>query len=472
MIDIDEFIKYPKCLLIAPAGFGKTHTITDCLKKLPIDLKKQLILTHTHAGVSSIKEKLKKQGVHNNYVVETISSFVQRFVLAYNHNTTIPNIEDSKKHYSFLNKMALTLFKSRIISEVIFSTYSGLFVDEYQDCTKTQHALIKILAEILPTRLLGDFLQGIFEFNEPIVDLTCVAEMDGFIENSFKLSQPQRWLNGNNIGLGNDLKLIRNKLINKENVDLKLFKSIEVYNYNSLDLHTPRTDYNRLIWSLIKSSESFLIIHSNTTSIEPRKKISQKFNNSLVLIESIDDKLFYKLSKLLDQIDLTNAAVKLREFSLDLFNKSEVNNWFNEKGFKRKTKQEEKDAINELNNLTADFKSNLSQIILKISSLPNFKCYRPEVLSSLLKAVELAHNDKCSYYEAMVIHRNLVRRLGRKVEGKCIGTTLLTKGLEFDTVLILDAHKFTCPKHFYVAITRACKKLIIVTEDNTLNFTY
>lgn len=471
MINIDEFLKYPKCLLIAPAGFGKTHTITDCLKKLQVDSKKQLILTHTHAGVSSIKEKLKKQGIHNNYEIETISSFIQRFVLAYNHNNVIPNIEDSKKYYSFVNKVAVTLFKSRIISEVIFSTYSGLFVDEYQDCTKTQHSIIKILAEILPTRLLGDFLQGIFEFNEPTVDLTCSTEMDGFIQNSFKLSQPQRWLNGNNADLGNDLKAIRNKLINKENIDLKLFKSIEVYNYTSLDLHTPRTDYNRLIWSLIGSSNSFLIIHSNTTSIEPRKKVSQKFNNSLVLIESIDDKLFYKLSKLLDQINSGNAAVKLREFSLDLFNKSEVNNWFNEKGFKRKTKQEEKDRINELNNLFTDFKSNLCLIIFKISKLPNFKCYRPEVLSSLLKAIEIAHREKSNYYQAMITYRNLVRRLGRKVDGKCIGTTLLTKGLEFDTVLILDAQKFTCPKHFYVAITRACKKLIIVTENNTLSFT-
>lgn len=471
MIDIDQFLKHSKCLLIAPAGFGKTHTITDCLKKLPVDSKKELILTHTHAGVSSIKEKLKKQGVHKNYEIETISSFIQRFVLAYNHNKVLPNIEDSKKYYLFLYYEALTLFKSRIITEVIFSTYSGLFVDEYQDCTKTQHAIIKILANILPTRLLGDFLQGIFEFNEPIVDLSSDKEMDGFIENSFELSQPQRWLYGNNASLGNDLKLIREKLIKKENINLLLFNSIEVHNYPSVDLHTPRTDYNRLIWSLIGTSDSFLIIHSNTTSIEPRKKISQKFNNSLVLIESIDDKLFYKLSKLLDQINSSNVAVKLHELSLDLFNKTEVNNWFNEKGFKRKAKQEEKDIINELISLSADLQNNLTLIISKISTLPNFKCYRPEVLSSVLKAIEVAQSEKCTYYQAMISHRNLVRRLGRSVDGKCIGTTLLTKGLEFDTVLILDAHKFICPKHFYVAITRACKRLIIVTEKNTLNFT-
>jgi len=37
--------------------------------------------------------------------------------------------------------------------------------------------------------------------------------------------------------------------------------------------------------------------------------------------------------------------------------------------------------------------------------------------------------------------KNILRRIGRKIFGKCMGTTLLTKGLEFDTVVILNAHK-------------------------------
>lgn len=268
MIDLDKFIEHPKCLLIAPAGFGKTHAITECLLKLTLDLKKQLVLTHTHAGVTSIKEKLKKLNVPNNYEVETISSFIQRYVLAYNHNKIIPSIEDSKKYYIFLNDSALRLFKTKIITDVIKSTYSGLFVDEYQDCTKKQHEIVKILAELIPTRIFGDFLQGIFEFNEPIVDLTNTTEMNGFIQNSFELTEPQRWLNGNNIALGLELKAIREKLIKKEEIYLKLYTSIELFNYPSLDLHTPKTDYSNLIWKLIANSSSLLIIHSNTTSVE------------------------------------------------------------------------------------------------------------------------------------------------------------------------------------------------------------
>jgi hypothetical protein len=37
-------------------------------------------------------------------------------------------------------------------------------VDEYQDCSLDQHELICLLSEILPCRILGDPLQGIFSF--------------------------------------------------------------------------------------------------------------------------------------------------------------------------------------------------------------------------------------------------------------------------------------------------------------------
>jgi DNA helicase IV len=74
-----------------------------------------------------------------------------------------------------------------------------------------------------------------------------------------------------------------------------------------------------------------------------------------------------------------------------------------------------------------------------------------------------------SVFEAMKDQRNIIRRMGRKIDGKCIGTTLLTKGLEFDTVAVLDADKFDNPKHLYVALTRCCKRLIIFTSKNILS---
>ena len=64
--------------------------------------------------------------------------------------------------------------------------------------------------------------------------------------------------------------------------------------------------------------------------------------------------------------------------------------------------------------------------------------------------------------------RNKLRRVGRKVFGRCLGTTLLTKGLEFENVVVLNAHEFKCPKHLYVALTRASKRLVVISEKHTL----
>lgn len=470
MIDFEKFLNKPKSLLIAPAGFGKTYTIIASLQYLQSQLsKKQLILTHTHAGVASIKDKLKKSGASPICEVETISSFSQRFVIAYSDPLLIPPIEDSKRYYPTILSLALELFTTEIIQGVINSTYSGLFVDEYQDCTKNQHNLILAISNILPTRILGDYLQGIFEFNEPVVNLLDKVEMEGFAGNSFVLDQPQRWLNGNNQNLGFDLKEIRKKLISRVNIDLREHKSIEFYNYPKEDLYNYSSDYVKTIWKLIGDSDSLLILHSNTTSIEPRKKIAQRFKNSISLIESIDDQLFYKTAKLLDNISEDNIELKLYKLSLLLFNKTEVDKWFNNNGFKRKTKTEDKDRIKHIRKLAENYKVNLCLILSEFSSIPELKCYRPEVLNSLKESSTLAMTKNISFYEGMVIHRNKIRRYGRKVAGKCIGTTLLTKGLEFDNVLIMDAQNFNCPRHLYVAMTRACKRLIIVSETSVLN---
>ena len=74
-----------------------------------------------------------------------------------------------------------------------------------------------------------------------------------------------------------------------------------------------------------------------------------------------------------------------------------------------------------------------------------------------------------SAYAQMVLQKNKIRQVGRKVCGRCLGTTLLTKGLEFDVVIIFDAHLFD-KKNFYVAISRACKKLVVFSRTEKLHF--
>lgn len=474
MINYIEFISKKKSMLIAPAGFGKTHTIAECLKNIR-NKEKQLILTHTHAGVASIKEKIKKEGISNSiFEVETITSFAQKYVLAFYTGNDLPNQEDSKFYYPFIVEKGITLFKLKPIRQIIFNTYKGLFVDEYQDCNVSQHNLVLSLAEILPTHILGDFLQGIFGFNgEQLVDLNDPLAMKGFIDAKYELDKPQRWLNGNNVALGADLKSIRDKLIGKNEVDLTKYSSIELKLINEQDLYNPMTNYCQQIRNLLKE-KNVLLLHPDSTSVYPRLKILKTFNNRFKLVEAIDDKEFYTLAKEADLLTRENIRINLLVICKKLFNKTGVDYWFNEKGLKKKKKPEDKAQIisieGQINLLEKKFSLfQFAKLLKDVKTLSEIKCYRKELFITFCKAIEDAELQQISVSESMNNKRNQTRRIGRKIYGKCIGTTLLTKGLEFDTVAILNAHKFECPKHLYVAMTRASKRLIVFTDKSTLN---
>ena len=130
-----------KGFVIAPAGYGKTHLIALAVKEA---IGKQLILTHTFAGVNSIKAKLNKLGVPSSkYQVDTIASWTLRLCLAYPKNSgwTIENPQSSKE-WNQLYDASRMLLEKQFIRHVVCCTYTGIYVDEYQDCSTQQHALV------------------------------------------------------------------------------------------------------------------------------------------------------------------------------------------------------------------------------------------------------------------------------------------------------------------------------------------
>ena len=469
-MDYLGYVARSKSLVIAPAGYGKTYAIAECLKYTQ---GKQLVLTHTHAGVASLKEKILNQRIaYTQYRIETITSFAQKYVNAFYCGNDIPEQENTQIYFPFIIERAINLFKIAPIREVIRASYSGLFVDEYQDCTIAQHNLIKALAGILPTHIVGDYLQGIFDFTgDRLIDFE--KDLDDF-EKIPDLSEPWRWKK-ENPNLGKSIKLIRDKLEKREIIDLNIFKdSIEIIQANENDKYIYRSDYNSKIWAL-SNEGNVLIIHPDSTNINVRKEFTSRFNNAFYLVEAIDDKDFYKLSKEFDKISQNDVYDKIYNLVPKIFNgTSNRDRWLGINGVKKKTSSNDKSIIKPLIENIEKVKkqisfSCISKTLKFIEELPKIKCYRKELLFDLCAALEKAEYKKISVLEAMKEVRNSKRRNGRKIYGKCIGTTLLTKGLEFQTVAILDAHNFKCRKNFYVAISRACKRLVIFTENKRLS---
>jgi DNA helicase-2/ATP-dependent DNA helicase PcrA len=86
--------------------------------------------------------------------------------------------------------------------------------------------MILALSDILPTHILGDPLQGIFEFrNSTLVNMESDEEMQGLNQNSQTLDTPWRWNQHNAIGLGQALAEIRTLLLNGSPVNLQNFCS-------------------------------------------------------------------------------------------------------------------------------------------------------------------------------------------------------------------------------------------------------
>jgi len=479
-VNKDAFINGFKTKVIAPAGYGKTHFIAECIKYTEDNkLGKQLILTHTHAGIASIKEKLSKLGVKSSsYNIETICGYAQKYVFAFIDNSIIPEQKDAKFFYDFIINQVIELFSKNSIRNIIIDTYSGIFVDEYQDCTALQHEMIMNLKEIIPIHILGDPMQGIFDFKDNIlVDFN--TDLRDFEGSCGELDIPWRWQSdGNNLNLGAELGQIRDCLETKNNINLLACRNAIVNKVrgNVYDDSEYRDKVNDLLNDSTYNSV-LIIAHGQ---IDERKVLRMSFGafRNIQLLEAIDDNDFYSFANKFDDL-IKNNSRKFLKFKIileKLFGISDIKKWFNDDGLIAKRKDVDKQKSSELfpfvKNLIGNIVTydDLYRLMYKLKNTLKLRCWRADLLNSIIKSLEESALTGCSVTDAMYNHKNNIRRMGRKIYGRCIGTTLLTKGLEFDHVIILDTQLFKNKKDFYVSVTRACKKLTIFTTNTTLSF--
>lgn len=203
-----EYLNEPMVGIIAPAGYGKTEEITKAVKFCS---EKQLILTHTRAGVTVLEDRMRKKQISNDkFEIDTIASFCMKWCKAYPATANV-YITDKINEIDYLSiyKGTKELFSNSWAKVVLKQTYSGIFVDEYQDCTESQHAIFMKLENVLPIRVFGDPLQGIFYW----VKEDKIVNWKNF---TFKvispLTVPRRW-EKTNAELGLLLDNLRKKII-------------------------------------------------------------------------------------------------------------------------------------------------------------------------------------------------------------------------------------------------------------------
>jgi hypothetical protein len=123
-------------------------------------------------------------------------------------------------NYPRLRRAAGGLVDSRAIDDILAATFGRLLVDEYQDCSRGQHALVMSLTRLLPACVFGDSLQAVFNFdsndrlpawNEVVAEFNLIGELD----------VPHRWKNVQANDLGEWLLRARAALLRGEQIDLR-----------------------------------------------------------------------------------------------------------------------------------------------------------------------------------------------------------------------------------------------------------
>lgn len=438
----------PVCVTAA-AGCGKTEAIA---RAVALAEGKQLILTHTNAGVAALRSRLRKNGVsESKYRVETIASWLLKYASAYPSMSGLTQSRPQGNDWGQVYPAANQLFDRCFIRDVLAASYAGIFVDEYQDCTKQQHAIILKMADWLPVRVLGDPLQGIFNFGNN-VPVDWVSDVERHFAALPELTEPYRWA-GTHPELGNQLAQIRDRLIANEPVDIA--KYLAIY-------WRPWSDSNEISACYTIRSEmqgTIAGIHQWPNDAHQRAK---KLGGIYQSMEEMDCEVLMSSARCIDKyMEQDNHLAIQSEIKNIILKGCGHFNPFSDPSFLQ----------HELLRLQQGDLSVVSNIIDVVTRSPHTQVFRRELLTEMKRAAqEFTTGRHTSFEDAAYAARYRTRVHGRKPEPRIISRTLLIKGLEFDHAIVLNADQLQNRENFYVAITRGSKSLTILSQDPILHF--
>ena len=462
-----------KGYVIAPAGYGKTHLIAMAVKAAT---KRQLILTHTFAGVNSIKTKMTDLGVPSSkYQIDTIASWSLRLCQAYPKTSGWKVEHPTSKQWNKLYECCSELLGKQFVRRIVAASYAGVYVDEYQDCSDLQHSLVCAFGEFLPCRILGDPMQAIFDFGldegrpvdwsvsvYPI--FTCLGQLE----------TPWRWKKAGEPKLGAWLKKARETLERGQKIDLLNGLPACVKRAYTAPEFLAAKQYNSLM-GLLGHNDSVIALHGgDQRSKNKTHDLAQRLAGRFSSIEEVEGKALHSFVKKLVAARKPQAGFLLAlDFSKKCFTGvAKTLTAGTQKGEVAKLSKATKYplVLHAANAYLNDPTSlHLKGFFLALKANPETSAYRRDLLYRFLNVLKI-HIDGAgeNLTDAANLYQRDMRHTGRPINHrKLIGTTLLVKGLEYDHAIILDADALDA-KDLYVAMTRGSKSLTIIGAERHL----
>ena len=450
----------------SPAGCGKTEAIVRAVGKYCEG--RQLVLTHTHAGVDALRRRFQKLEVPaSRYHVDTIAGWSWGWVRKYPDNAGYGGSTEFPEWSDVYPAMSRLLRKS-FASRGVLNSYAGVIVDEYQDCTVSMHELIVGLKDLLPCRVLGDDLQGIFDFREKndgeedkLVSWSAVKR--DFGNDLGSLNTPYRWINARNEPLGEWLLEMRSVFRGDDEPDYGDSPSVDVISVTYDDLQKKLYDISN------KKKGRICVIGPKSRSLSP--------STTTVLAN-----LNYRILEPQDLRDLREFIVKLpeeptgqegAETAMEFLSKahgglSEEKGFMEKflKGQPQKPRLPNKKTLCEIHG-EKPFFQRLLAVVEYLEKRESVTCKLRESVSAL-KCILEEHVESGANLESLYADEIAKRKhRSRDKAYRCVGSTLLVKGLEFDHAVVIrnvgwQKKNWGTYRDLYVALTRGCKSVTLI----------
>ena len=459
--------------LLAPAGYGKTHLIAESILHAE---GRQLILTHTHAGVNALRAKLRALKVSTvRFHVDTIASWSLRLCLAYSSSSGWSSERPESGQWNELYLACRELLDKQFIRRIVRSSYADMYVDEYQDCSVNQHSIVNKLARNLSCRVLGDPMQGIFDIgDQSIVDWE--NEVERKLQPLGTLDKPHRWIRKGADDLARWVVRVREALENNQPVDLRqsIPDSVKIVTCNSDD-ELSRSQIKVCRYFRCEPQESVIALHKGDQVYKEKcHHLARSIGGRFSSIEEIEGRELHNFVKRLESKDLASdrlkEAISFAAKCMTAVNKnlSAATRRGERVGIQANTRNPKiASAANDY--LDTPTSSNLAQFFCLLKDNSNEKVFRRDLFNRLIEVLRIHKmSEALDLSEAAYVFQNEFRHRGRVVGShKVVSTTLLVKGLEFDHGIVLDASSLSS-KELYVALTRGSKTLTIISKERTL----
>lgn len=470
MPNVTSLLEITNGTITAPAGCGKTHLIAETLRNNPVT-KPVLVLTHTNAGVASLRSKLDRLNVApSKYRLSTIDGWAIRLASCFPTRSGIAadtlSLTNPGRHYPLIREAAYKLLKENHINDILKASYSHLIVDEYQDCLVEQHNLIFLMSNVLKTCVLGDPLQAIFGFAN-----NTLADWDNSVCQHFpvhtELDTPWRWVSAGCESFGRWLLEVRVNLLSRQQIDLRTAPpEVQWVQLDGNDDHTKLLKASR---EKSPVEDGGVLIIGESINADSRYRIASAVHGA-VTVEAVD---LRDLTGFANRFVLSNetALTEIATFAQSLMTNVGANDLVIRvqtllRGTARKEPSDvERTAIKFVQNPTF---SHAVDLLVEINKQPGVRTYRPAVFRACIKAMQLCQSStNLTFAEAAVRIREQNRILGRPLPKRAVGSTLLLKGLEADVAVVLNADMLDV-RNLYVAMTRGCRRLIICSKSPIL----